>query len=51
MRNERGIGLALGLAMILGLTGCAGPEEVSVGSHEDVLAERGAEPETEHAED
>lgn len=46
MRNEKGIGLALGLAVILGLTGCAGPEEVSVGAHEDVSAERGAETET-----
>lgn len=46
MRNEKGIGLALGLAVILGLTGCAGPEEVSVGAHEDTSAERGAETET-----
>ena len=34
MRNEKGIGVALGLAVILGLAGCAGTGEVSAGGPE-----------------
>lgn len=45
MRNEKGIGVALGLAVILGLTGCAGTEEVSAGVYEDASAETGTETE------
>lgn len=45
MRNEKGIGVALGLAVILGLTGCAGTEEISAEVHEDASTETGTETE------
>ena len=45
MRNEKGIGVALGLAVILGLTGCAGTEELSAEVHEDASTETGTETE------
>ena len=45
MRNEKGIGVALGLAVILGLTGCAGTEEISAEVHEDTSTETGTETE------
>ena len=45
MRNENGIGVALGLAVILGLTGCAGTEEISAEVHEDASTETGTETE------
>ena len=45
MRNEKGIGVALGLAVILGLTGCAGTEEISAEGHEDASTETGTETE------
>ena len=44
-RNEKGIGVALGLAVILGLTGCAGTEEISAEVHEDASTETGTETE------
>ena len=45
MRNEKGIGVALGLAVILVLTGCAGTEEISAEVHEDASTETGTETE------
>ena len=45
MRNEKGIGVALGMAVILGLTGCAGTEEISAEVHEDASTETGTETE------
>ena len=45
MRNEKGIGVALGLAVILGLTGCAGTEEISAEVHEDASTGTGTETE------